>query len=79
MLLQSDLELFATEIQSVKHRAGMAERDIAYLFDELNIEKNRSLQLDSEQRSFENHLKELQSRLEETEALTLKGGIRTIQ
>ena len=40
MFLQSDLELFETEIQSAKHRAGTAERDIAYLFDELNIEKN---------------------------------------
>jgi len=40
MFLQSDLELFETEIQLAGHRADTTERDIAYLFDKLNIEKN---------------------------------------
>ncbi|XP_035695137.1 myosin-16-like isoform X1 [Branchiostoma floridae] len=77
--LQVELDETVSELKAADERAKKASAEAAHLADELRAEQETCLQLDKTKKNLEVTLKDLQLRLDEAEAIALKGGKRLIQ
>lgn len=77
--MQSDLEDQANELRSVEENSKKACADAARLAEELRQEQDHASHIEKMRRTLESQVKELQVRLDEAEASSLKGGKRMIQ
>ncbi len=77
--MQTDLEDQAAELRNSDEQSKRAIADAAKLSEELRQEKEHSSHIEKLRRTMEYQVKELQSRLEEAEAASMKGGKRMIQ
>lgn len=68
-----------SELRGAEDSAKRAIADAARLADELRQEQDHGLQVEKLRKGLESQVKELQSRLDEAEAQTLKGGKKIIQ
>merc|ERR1712012_258686 len=77
--MQSDLEEQAGELKGAEEQAKKAMADAARLAEELRQEQEHAGHIEKMRRTCESQVKELQARLDEAEASSLKGGKRMIQ
>merc|ERR1712141_557664 len=77
--MQSDLEDQAQELKGAEEQAKKAMADAARLAEELRQEQDHASHIEKMRRAQESQIKELQVRLDEAEASSLKGGKRMIQ
>merc|ERR1712142_1094751 len=77
--MQSDLEDQAQELKGAEEQAKKAMGDAARLAEELRQEQDHAGHIEKMRRTLESQVKELQGRLDEAEASSLKGGKRMIQ
>ncbi|XP_046351162.1 myosin heavy chain, striated muscle-like isoform X8 [Haliotis rufescens] len=77
--MQADLDEMNSELRGFEDSAKRAIADAARLADELRQEQDHGLQVEKLRKGLESQVKELQSRLDEAEAQTLKGGKKIIQ
>merc|ERR1712141_341814 len=77
--MQSDLEDQAHELKGAEEQAKKAMGDAARLAEELRQEQDHAGHIEKMRRTLESQVKELQVRLDEAEASSLKGGKRMIQ
>ena len=76
--MQADLDEAVSELKNSEERAKKAGADAIRLVEELRMEQEHSLQVDRLRKSLEQQVKDLQVRLDESEANSLKGGKRLI-
>lgn len=77
--MQTDLDELNHELKSADERAKHAMADATRLADELRQEQDHALSVEKVRKSLESQVKELQVRLDESEAAALKGGKKMIQ
>merc|ERR1711900_121864 len=77
--MQSDLDELNNELKDADDRAKHALGDATRLADELRQEQDHGLSIEKMRKSLESQVKELQVRLDESEAAALKGGKKMIQ
>ncbi len=77
--MQADLDEMNSDLRNAEENAKRAVADAARLADELRQEQDHSLQIEKLRKGLESQVKELQVRLDEAEAQTLKGGKKMIQ
>jgi len=76
--LHSDLDDQSNEIRVAEDAAKKAMADAARIAEELRHEQDHSSQIEKMRRTLESQVKDLQSRLDEAEASSLRGGKKTI-
>uniref|UniRef100_A0AC35UIR9 Myosin motor domain-containing protein n=1 Tax=Rhabditophanes sp. KR3021 TaxID=114890 RepID=A0AC35UIR9_9BILA len=76
--LQAELTETMTELKNIDDRSKKAVMDAGRLAEELRCEQEHAQNLDRARKLMETQIKELQSRLDESEALALKGGKRMV-
>lgn len=76
---QTDLEDHANELRSAEEAAKKAMADSIRLAEELRSEQDHAGQIEKLRRGLESQVKDLQVRLDESEASALKGGKKTLQ
>jgi chromosome segregation ATPase len=72
--LKQEVDDVSSEGRSSEDKAHRTMMDAAKLADELRMEQDHTNRLESERKVAENHVRELQSRLDEAEANALKNG-----
>jgi len=77
--MQADLEEASAELKIVDEQAKAAMADAAKMADSLRQEQDHSAHVEKLRRNLENQIKELQVRLDEAEANSMKGGKRLLQ
>merc|ERR1712141_472039 len=77
--MQVDLEDQSHELRAAEGAAKKAMGDAARLAEELRQEQDHAGHIEKMRRTLESQVKELQVRLDEAEASSLKGGKRMIQ
>jgi chromosome segregation ATPase len=78
-VLQSDMDEAIHELKNSEERLKKASSDAARLAEELRHEQDHSLNIEKLRKALEQHVKDLQVRLDEAESNALKGGKRIIQ
>ena len=76
--MQADLDEAVSELKNSEERAKKAGSDAMRLVEELRLEQEHSLQVERLRKGLEQQVKDLQVRLDESEANSLKGGKRLI-
>ena len=76
--MQADLEEHAGEVRSAEELAKKAMADAARIAEELRHEQDHAGQIEKLRRALESQVKEMQARIDEAEANSLKGGKKTI-
>jgi myosin heavy chain 6/7 len=76
--MQADLDEAVTELKNSEERAKKAGSDAARLMDELRQEQEHAIQVERLRKGLEQQIKDLQTRLDEAEGNSLKGGKRVI-
>jgi len=76
--IHSDLEDQSNELRSAEEAAKKAMADAARIAEELRHEQDHASQIEKLRRSLESQVKDLQARLDEAEASSLKGGKKII-
>jgi hypothetical protein len=76
--MQSDLDEAVSELKNSEERAKKAGSDAARLVEELRQEQEHALQVERLRKGLEQQVKDLQTRLDEAEGNSLKGGKRVI-
>jgi len=77
--MQTDLEEQASELKAAGETAKKAMSDAARLAEELRQEQEHAGHIEKMRRTMDGQVKELQVRLDEAEASSMKGGKRMIQ
>ncbi|XP_078681754.1 uncharacterized protein LOC144916498 [Branchiostoma floridae x Branchiostoma belcheri] len=77
--IQSELEETISEHKQTQDRAKRAMSETARMAEDLRSEQEHSMTADKTKRNLDANCKDLQRRLEEAEAIALKGGKRAIQ
>ncbi|XP_067673666.1 myosin heavy chain, striated muscle-like [Haliotis asinina] len=77
--MMSDLDDMNNQLKTSEENCKHAVADCTRLSDELRIEQDHSRQLEKAKKHFECQVKELQMRIDDAEAMGLKGGRKTIQ
>ncbi|XP_066285206.1 myosin-7-like [Branchiostoma lanceolatum] len=77
--IQSELEEVIGDHKSTEERAKKAMADTSRMAEDLRVEQENSQHAEKVKRTMEANLKDLQRRLDEAEAIALKGGKRAIQ
>ncbi|XP_048256830.1 myosin heavy chain, striated muscle-like [Haliotis rufescens] len=75
----SDLDDMNNQLKTSEENCKHAVADCTRLSDELRIEQDHSRQLEKAKKHAESQVKELQMRIDESEAMGLKGGRKMIQ
>ena len=76
--MQADLDEAVSELKNSEERAKKATSDAARLVEEIRQEQDHSLQVERLRKGLEQQVKDLQTRLDEAEGNSLKGGKRLI-
>jgi chromosome segregation ATPase len=76
--MQSDLDEAVSELKSSEERATKAGGDAVRLVEELRQEQEHAVHVERLRKGLEQQVKDLQTRLDEAEGGTLKGGKRVI-
>ncbi|CAF2989025.1 unnamed protein product [Rotaria sp. Silwood2] len=76
--MQADLDEAVSELKNNEERAKKASADASRLVEELRQEQDHALQVERLRKGLEQQVKDLQTRLDEAEANSLKGGKRVI-
>jgi tRNA/tmRNA/rRNA uracil-C5-methylase (TrmA/RlmC/RlmD family) len=76
--MQADLDEAVSELKNSEERAKKAASDASHLVEELRQEQDHGLQVERLRKGLEQQVKDLQSRLDEAEGNSLKGGKRVI-
>ncbi|CAF4199714.1 unnamed protein product [Rotaria sp. Silwood2] len=76
--MQADLDEAVNELKASEERAKKATGDASRLIEELRQEQEHALQVERLRKGLEQQIKDLQTRLDESEANSLKGGKRVI-
>ena len=76
--MQSDLDEAVAELRNSEERAKKSSSDATRLTEELRAEQEHSLQVERLRKGLEQQIKDLQTRLDESEGSALKGGKRLI-
>ncbi len=79
LTLQSDLEEMNSHMRTSEENYNRALVDVTRLSEELRSEHEHSRQLEKMKKHFEIQVKEFQIRIDEAEALGLKGGKKMLQ
>ena len=79
MFFQTDLDDLSNELRTAEENAKKSGLDAQRLADELRQAQDHGLQIEKSKKALENQIKELQVRLDEAEAQSLKGGKKLIQ
>ncbi|XP_071106376.1 myosin heavy chain, striated muscle-like [Haliotis cracherodii] len=77
--MMSDLDDMNNQLKTSEENCKHAVADCTRLSDELRIEQDHSRQLEKAKKHAESQVKELQMRIDESEAMGLKGGRKMIQ
>merc|ERR1711931_194288 len=77
--MQTDLEDQGNELRAADEQSKKAMGDAARLAEELRSEQEHSQHIEKMRKTLEAQVKELQARLDEAEASSMKGGKRMIQ
>ncbi|XP_035677217.1 myosin-7-like [Branchiostoma floridae] len=77
--IQSELEEVIGDHKNTEERAKKAMADTSRMAEDLRVEQENSQHAEKVKRTMEANLKDLQRRLDEAEAIALKGGKRAIQ
>merc|ERR1712055_1232946 len=77
--MQTDLEDQGNELRAADEQSKKAMGDAARLAEELRSEQEHSMHIEKMRKTLEAQVKELQARLDEAEASSMKGGKRMIQ
>ncbi|XP_035676027.1 myosin-7-like [Branchiostoma floridae] len=77
--IQSELEEVIGEHKNTEERAKKAMADTSRMAEDLRVEQENSQHAEKVKRTMDANLKDLQRRLDEAEAIALKGGKRAIQ
>ncbi|XP_046579111.1 LOW QUALITY PROTEIN: myosin heavy chain, striated muscle-like [Haliotis rubra] len=77
--MMSDLDDMNNQLKTSEDNCKHAVADCTRLSDELRIEQDHSRQLEKAKKHFEGQVKELQMRIDDAEAMGLKGGRKMIQ
>ncbi|CAF1339471.1 unnamed protein product, partial [Rotaria sordida] len=76
--MQADLDEAVSELKNNEEHAKKASADASHLVEELRQEQDHALQVERLCKGLEQQVKDLQTRLDEAEANSLKGGKRVI-
>jgi len=76
--MQADLDEAVNELKNSEERGKKADSDASRLVEELRQEQDHALQVERLRKGLEQQVKDLQSRLDEAEGNSLKGGKRVI-
>jgi len=77
--MHADLEDHANELRAAEDNAKKAMADAARIAEELRHEQDHAGQIEKLRRNLEAQVKDMQARLDEAEASSLKGGKKIIQ
>eukprot|EP00058_Branchiostoma_floridae_P008932 XP_002594420.1 hypothetical protein BRAFLDRAFT_262231 [Branchiostoma floridae] len=77
--IQSELEEVISDHKSTEERAKKAMADTSRMAEDLRVEQENSQHAEKVKRNLDANMKDLQRRLDEAEAIALKGGKRAIQ
>jgi len=78
-IMQTDLEECSQELRTSEENSKKAMADAARLAEELRQEQDHAGQIEKMRRNLDSQIKEMQIRLDEAEANSMKGGKRVIQ
>ena len=73
MYIQSDLDDQTTELKVTEESMQRAASDVTRLAEELRMEQEQHATSEKARKNLEHHLKELQSRLDESETSSVRG------
>jgi chromosome segregation ATPase len=76
--MQADLDEAVSELKNSEERAKKATSDASRLVEELRAEQDHALQVERLRKGLEQQVKDLQTRLDEADGNSLKGGKRVI-
>ncbi|UJR08396.1 hypothetical protein I4U23_012667 [Adineta vaga] len=76
--MQADLDEAVSELKNSEERSKKASTDASRLVEELRQEQEHALQVERLRKGLEQQVKDLQTRLDEAEGSSLKGGKRVI-
>src|SRR6218665_2131297 len=79
IVFQGDYEEQLSAVRLAEEQAKKAMADASRLAEELRSEQDHAGQIEKLRRGLESQVKDLQARLDESEASALKGGKKTLQ